>query len=684
MPNVSDFYLDNKTGKAFFEFDTGLNSQLDLSSLIVSQSTGLDATQYDLFPDTGLDITSKLQAALTAGRVLNKPVVLKPGKYIYSGIIDYAGGGLVCYGEAWLDAQDPSYNAHAIKFRSTDSSYLDGIEVKGIKFTCSTRPDTGLANDAPEGAGFIHAIKCRNVKVWGNKFNHNYGGAVLFRDVEDSSIIGNEVTDVWKDAFHITDSSRNIVRAFNIVRGGGDDAFAVVGYVAKGVMPIGITDIGNRVYCVRTGRAFAYVGCKDVENIGCYVDGKLPSIIPQQTNTDIAKYNTSCGLYIGSEGGFNTYGCENVRVTGLILENLGPSIDLAGNPVAGIGTYQQIHINAGNGSGNPHKNLKISATCRNGTSRGFFIIGNTWVQDVEADIVVEDNTDPNGILSLTNTPGGGNQHAAELQGARNVRLKLRANKIGKGAVWVTNTCEGSLDLDVSVGSLSQTTAGQSVITLVSTTNLDRVDIKLNFETTPAASGLGSIGRFVDNSGNNGVIRSCKVTGVNHATAATNALNGWPARTLTAGTSPTAIINTSQSNKLIRVYGGTVSAIGRAAIKGRVTAKAVVTGANGTVQFDGDLTDVYAASSVVTFFNAKGVQFATGTVASSAVSGGVTTVTFDATGVNASFAVGMQMGILNTFKTIYGRTNGMVELPPEHAVQITYSVAPTINIMEEAY
>ncbi len=679
MPNVSDFRV-NVDGKATFEFSDGSNSVVDFAKVRTTFTDTIDGQEFGLIPDTGADLTEQLQSALTAARLASKPVELLPGKYIYTDKISYAGGGLVSSkGEAWLDNQDPTYLNVVIDFQSTDSSYLDGITVQGVKFTCSTRPDSGLSNGASETNHFIRVTKARNVKVWGNKFKHNNGGCVLFRDVEDSSIIGNDAEDVWKDAFHITDSSRNVLRAYNIVKGGGDDAFAVVGYVAKGTYPVGVQDIGNRVFGVRKARGFAYVGCRDVENIGCYVDGRIPSYIPQQSDVSGGKYNTSCGLYILAESGF--YGCENIKVRGFVGENLGSGIDSGGSATS---TLQQIHIGASNGASYPLKNIKVEATLRNGASRGMIVIGNGYVQDVEADITVEDNTDPLGLLSLTSTPGTGNQNAVEFQNTRNVKLKLRANKIGKGAVFLDANCSGQYDLDVSVGSVSMTTAGQSPIQIASATKIEQLDIKLNFETTPTASGLGSINRIIDNGTNQGVIRSVKVTGVDHATAAANVLSGWPTRTITLGTSPSTVINNAGRPLLFYSRLGTVSAISRAGARARVVAKAVTTGANGTVQCDGDFTDVYTAATVVTFFNGKGVQIATGTVASSAASGGVTTVTFDATGVNASFAIGMQMAVVSTMRALPNRTNGVIELPPETAVQVTYSAAPTCAITDQSY
>lgn len=648
----------------------------------VSTVQGIDGAAYGLVPDTGADLTTQLQAAMTAARLAGKPVIVRPGKYIYSNLINNCGGGLVCtQGEAWFDNQDPIYKYTRLDFVSTDSSTLDGVHIENIKFTCSTRPDSGLTNGADENTAFIRMANVRNFKVWNCKFNHNWGGGVLMRSCRDGSVIGCEANDVFKDAFHITDDSYNIIRAFNVVRGAGDDAFPVVGYTAKGVMPVGITDIGNRVYGVRFARAFAYVGCRDVKNIGCIVDGRMPPSIPQQGPAAGGRYNTACALYIAAEaanGG--TYGCENIEVVGFVGEYIAPGIDSAGVPLL---TYQQIHISAGNGAGNPIKNVKIGATMRNGATRGLFVVGGGITQDIDADIIVEDNTDPGGLLSLTYTPGTGNQHAVEFQNTRNIKLKLRANKIAKGGVWCDANCSGYGDFDVSVGSISQVTASQNPINVVTASKFDVVDFKLNFETTPAASGIGSITRLIDNP-NQGITRSCRVTGVDHAPAATNSINGWPMRVITPGTSPTSILNTTGRSLLFFVQGGTVSAIARAGVKGRAVAKAVTTGASGTVQIDGDFTDIYAAATVVTLFGARGVAIATATVASSALSGGVTTVTFDATGVNASFAAGMQMAVVNTMKTLQSRTNGIIEMPPESAVQVTYSSTPTCRVTDQTF
>lgn len=645
-------------------------------------STGLDGAKFGLVPDTGAILTTQLQAALTAARVAGVPVLLAPGKYLYDNLIDNAGGGLACpAGVAWFDNVDPTYTNLRIRFKTTDASVLNNVVVANMKFTCSTRPDSGLSNDATEASGFLNFDTCRNVRILSNEFSHNWGGCVLFRSVENGIINGNTVIDVWKDAFHVTDASRNIVRSQNTVSGAGDDAFAVVGYVSKGTRPTGVRDIGNSVYGVRKARAFSYVGALDCENTNCYVDGRVPAAVPQKTSPTGERYNTACALYIAAESALGgTLGCENITVTGFEAQYIAPGIDSGGTITSSL---QPIHITAGNGSGNPIKGIKIQAKFRNIAARGLFVIGNGFTSDIDADITIEDNTDPGGLLSLTSTPGTGNQNAAEFQNTRNMKLKLRGNKIGKGLVYVDAACTGYLDLDVSVGAICQTTATQSVIQVVTGSLLDTADFRVNFETSPPASGTGSINRIIDNP-NQGLTRSVRVTGVDHGLGAANKVSGGPSRALTLTASPCTVLNGTGRPQLLSTVQGTVSTVARTSLTGRISANSVVTGANGTVTVFGDVTDLYTATKVVTLFNSRGVSITTATVASAAytAASNTTVVTFDAAGVSASFAPGMQMAILGTQRTLPGRTSGIFDLPPETAVTLTYSAAPSATAMVE--
>lgn len=665
------------------------DSMLGNPLALVHSTQGLDAATLGLLPNTGKDITALLQSALNAARVASLPLYVRPGKYVYSAAITTAGGGLVCpSGIAWFDAQDAGYNNHVIDFSSSPSgTYQNGIEVRNIRFSCSTRPDSGLSNDAPEAAHFIRITKAYRVRIQGCRFEHNYGGAVLLRDVQGGWIDSCVAVDIWKDAFHATDDSFMIFRTNNEVYGGGDDAFAAVGYTAKGVKPRQVYDINNRVYGVRRARGFAYVGCDDFVNIGCYVQGRIPSYIPQLVGATGERYNTSCALYIAAEsGGGATYGCTNGRVRGFECDGIASGIWGAGasggTPGALTSTLQAIFVTASNGSGNPLKNIDIEATVRNVASRAVFANGNGNMSNLKLDIILENNKDPYGLTSLAYTPNTAQWNGVEVQNTRDVRVKFAANDCGRGAVYIDPNCSGELDVDLSVGLINQTGSGaQSAINIPANAGLRSIDLTLNFEQAPTAALPGLLDRVINNP-NIGVTRSTRIAGVDHSPAAGNILAGYPSRALTLNTSTAnTVMNTTGRDLLFFCRGGTVTAVARANVRGRSAA----TGTTGTTfTVLGDVTDIYAASAVVTFFDSKGVSINTSTVSSSTYASASNTTTVTVASVPATFVTGMQAAVVNTMRTIPGRTNGYFDLGPEMAIQVTNSAAPTAQFVEPSF
>lgn len=621
---------------------------------LVVNTQGVDAATYGLFPNTGKDITSLLQTCLTAARTANLPLYLMPGDYIYSDSIDNAGGGLVCpNGIARLIAADATYDNHVINFsHPTAGVFLNGVEVRNIRFYCSTRPDVGLSNGAPESAHFIRMTKVLKAQVADCQFAHNYGGAVLFRDVQGGLISRCKAEDVWKDGFHTTDDSFLIVRVDNEVYGGGDDAFATVGVIAKGTKPRQVFDLNNRVYGVRRARGFAYVGVDEAVNDNCSVQGRIPSYIPQLVGPTGERYNTACALYIASETGF--YGSSNIEVTNFEGDGCAPGIwdtgATGGTPGQPSSTLQQIHLSAVSAS-SPLRNIKIRATMKNGGSRGFFADCNNFATGLDVVVNVEDNRDPYGLLSLTGTPFTAQTTGAEVQQCRDVSIKGHFNNIARGAVYFDGDVAGECGIDISVGYMNQTGAtAQSAITLATNTKMTGIDLALHYTQPPTAVLPGLQNRLIDNS-NVGVTRSTRVTGVDCSPASANILAGYPSRSVTVNTTTAnTVMNTTGRPLLLHVRGGVVTGIARTNARGRV----VATGTTGTTfTCQGDVTDIYTASSTVTFFDSKGVSLGTSAVSSSAVASGVTTVTVAA--VPGTFLTGMQAAILNTARTI--QTNG---------------------------
>lgn len=621
---------------------------------LVANTQGVDATTYGLYPNTGKDITALLQTCLTAARVANLPLFLRAGDYLYSDSIDYAGGGLVCpNGIARFIATDVSFNNHVINFNHpTAGVFLNGVEVRNVRFTCSSRPDSGLTNDAPEQAHFMRFTKVLKAQIGDCQFTHNYGGAVLLRDVQGGIISRCKVEDVWKDAFHTTDDSFLIVRVDNEVYGGGDDAFATVGVIAKGSKPRQVFDLNNRVYGVRRARGFAYVGVDEAVNDNCSVQGRIPSYIPQKVGPTGERYNTACALYIASETGF--YGSSNIEVTNFEGDGCAPGIwdtgATGGTPGQASSTLQQIHLSAVSAA-SPLRNIKVRATMKNGGSRGFFADCNNFATGLDVVVTVDDNRDPYGLLSLTGTPFTAQTNGAEVQQTRDVSIKGHFNNIARGAVFLDADVAGECCVDIKVGYLNQTGAtAQSAITLAVNTKLTGIDLALHYTQPPTAVLPGLQNRLIDNP-NVGVTRSTRITGVDCSPAAANILAGYPTRAVSVNTTTgNSVLNTTGRPLLVHVRGGAVTSIARANVRGRVTA----TGTTGTTfTCLGDVTDIYPNAAVVTFFDSKGVSLGTSAVSASAVASGVTTVTVAA--VPGTFLTGMQAAVVATPRTI--PTNG---------------------------
>jgi len=131
MPNVSDFYLDNKTGKAFFEMDDGSNSIKDLSLLPDSPPTRV------IYPGTisGLNTRQRIQQANDALREGGGGYIELVGGLVYTldttGLFLDIGAGVGIKGNgAYIDARTVNSGSAAITLTSRQREA--GVVIPGI------------------------------------------------------------------------------------------------------------------------------------------------------------------------------------------------------------------------------------------------------------------------------------------------------------------------------------------------------------------------------------------------------------------------------------------------------------------------------------------------------------------------------------------------------------------------
>lgn len=653
----------------------------------------VDARDFGIYPGSGNAITSSLRVALNQAAAANSRVVLQSGQYNYDNTIDVTGGGgMVCLnGFAQLNAQHPNYNRQAISFNgASEANRYVGFNLEGIVFNNATRPDSGLANDADENATFIRLTNIRDVYVARNRVIKNYGGFILLRNVDDALIERNVCKDLWKDVFHTTDASNNVWRMRNAVVDCGDDAFATVGYIYRGVRPMFIYDFDNYVYGCRKARAFAYVGCAHVRHRG-FVDGRVMEA-PQITSTDGYYYRGNCALYIGSEysgvgSTYNTYGVDDIEAH-IDAQHMGPIVSAPGaGAVAatgqyGINSYEPVHIVA---AGQPHSGVKVRGTLRSLAKGGIFVGGADGVFDPDIDLKIIDNTDPDGWRGAAGTFA---TRQAEFQYIRgNSKLSIDATTCNTVPMVVGNTARGDVAVGLKINDICKTVVNDALfVESGATSGIDTLSIDLDVDYDIPA---GRADFLLDLSGSAAAVANqCLLNlrgkgSVNNVAAVIRGAASQRSIALTG--SPQILVNSGDEDVFLQIKDGTISNVEVSRIlshHGRVVASV----ADNVLTIVGDVTSFYPTTRHVAFLGSDAQFDMTTAIAISAVSfsGGNTSITLaSAPPVATSYARVAPVytdGFLPIPDVATAGYRRILKLGKNRAMRITYSVAPTINVV----
>ena len=136
---------------------------------------------------------------------------------------------------------------------------------------------------------------------------HNTGAAGIFahNDNVDGTICGNYVDSSLADAIHITGTSRYIQANANQVYNPGDDQIAVVSYGSTSTC-YQIEAFCNDLHRQHWGRGMTVVGGHDVT----YARNEINKAI-------------SAGIYVASEGSYNTDQWSNIIIADNVLRDTG-------------------------------------------------------------------------------------------------------------------------------------------------------------------------------------------------------------------------------------------------------------------------------------------------------------------------------------------------------------------------
>jgi len=644
----------------------------------------VDARDFGINPGSSHSMTSALSTALNAAAANNTQLLLQPGTYNYDNIINVTGGGgIVCHGgRAKLNAQSPTYDLNAISFTASGSPYI-GFRLENIDFDNVTRPSSGLTNDAPENAHFIRLTNIHDVYVNNNKVIKNYGGFILLRNVEDARITNNVCKDLWKDVFHTTDASKNIWRTGNVVIDCGDDAFATVGYIYRGVRPEYIYDLNNYVYGCRKARAFAYVGCANVKSYN-FVDGRVMEA-PQITSTDGYYFGGNCALYIGSEylgvgSTYNTYGVDNIEAH-VDAQHMRPIVTTPGGAAVaatgqyGINSFEAVHIVA---SGQPHSNVKVTGTLTNISKGGVFVGGADGTTDLDLDVVIKDNTDPDGWRGTAGTYAKPAVEVQYLRGESNLSADISTcNTI---PFVVGNTNSGDISIKLKVNDVCKTVV-HDILFVDTSAPIDNLDIDLDIDWD---IGSGKLDFLLDLGGTTPLANSCNLNlhgkgSVDNVTALVRGAASTRSITLTG--SPQILVNPGDDDVFLQIKGGTLTSLEQSRILTH-HARPVASVAGNVLTIAGDVSTLYTTARHCVFLS-SGAQFdMTQAIAISSVSfsAGNTSVTLASAPPASNTYTRVAPLYTDGFVSSPGSARRFIKVGKNRAVRVTYSSTPTVNVI----
>ncbi len=253
----------------------------------VPQRSVLD---FGAVPDDGRDDTAALRRALAA-MAPGETLVVPGGTYRYSDVLvmETPGVRLVGRDGATLEAAVPSRQAIMVR--------ADDVAVTDLRLTGATT----RRFEAHEQHRVVVEQVARTLVQRVIIESGSAAGILVFGGT-DYRILDNRVSGTLADGIHSTAGSRGGLVQGNVLEGVGDDCIAVVSYRKDGVV--------SRDIVIRDNE------CRDGDARGISVVGGEDVVI----QANLVVRSRAAGVYLASEGSFDTYAPKRVRVVGNRLE----------------------------------------------------------------------------------------------------------------------------------------------------------------------------------------------------------------------------------------------------------------------------------------------------------------------------------------------------------------------------
>jgi parallel beta-helix repeat protein len=272
----------------------------------------INAKTFGAAGDGITDDTAALQAILDAispGDVID----LGNGTYLHDHLTVTGKSRFAIIGDGALLRATTTTDRY-LRFLDCADFTIRGVSSSGFDPTVRQGPTRGFSFEA---CSRFHITDCA-------AFNTEGVGIMIAMGCTDGRVSNNLVHDTLADGIHTTGGSKRISIIGNALRDTGDDSIAVVSYQSDLDIVENVTISGNTAYRSRS-RGITIAGGKSVTVTG--------NTIGEPKNA---------GIYVAYESSYNTYGVQDITITGNIIGDANtydsPATDYAGIHVVGNST----------------------------------------------------------------------------------------------------------------------------------------------------------------------------------------------------------------------------------------------------------------------------------------------------------------------------------------------------------
>ena len=274
----------------------------------------VDITDFGAVGDGRTDNRDAIQAAVDYARANGKGVFVPDGIFQHRGTINLRDVTVVGNG-----------TASVLKaFDSTDQALIvtgEGSGLRNLTLDSDATERSSRSNGAKVLISSATHFTVENVAI----VNSSAAGILIYGSAH-GVVQNNALRHTMADAIHLTAGTNDVVVRANRIDHAGDDGISVVSYESTG-MTFNITITGNQVVDNDWGRNISVVGGSQIRITNNFVSGNAAGL---------------AGIYLASEGSFDTFGVTDVTVTGNTVLNTGSATTGHGNIMLYDGTDHSL------------------------------------------------------------------------------------------------------------------------------------------------------------------------------------------------------------------------------------------------------------------------------------------------------------------------------------------------------